>query len=510
MRKALIIILACCCTWMSAQMPVTKPNIGRGRLTVCHQNLHNYFVVDLSNTRSDYHTIAGLEEITSKLVQSLRYIDADIYALCELEVNDSATSYLTRAMNEDAGRPIYSFVRNNLSADNTYIMSGFIYRTDKVRPRGNSIVGSSETYYRRTMRIQLWEELATGEMFYLSQNHFKAKDSTADAGQAKRNRNASDLINALSRLTADPDILITGDLNETTSEPAVQSLIAAGYDEQLERFGTNPYSYYYGGQNQLIDHALANSAMASQVSGAGVFHINTGTRASYYKSDYWYSDHDPILVGLNLGPYTITPCDGIHVSCDFTQGLGDFTAYTLQGTANWYSSSYGAQISAYNKDDGEHLAWLVSPEYDLSGMDDAEITFRHNIYHDNAGENRYTDLQTLWYTTVFTGDPATTNWTQIPINNYAVKSWVDAVCAVPASALTSTFRFAFRYFAPSPGEGNYWEIANAKLDANCTNSTDLPTLQQPAEPAARKVLYQGQIYIIRGESVYTLGGQKVE
>ena len=284
--------------------PVALPNLGNYSLKVCHQNLRNYFVVDLTASRSSCSSVSALETKTQKVVQSLRHIDADIYALCELEVNDSVLAYLTNAMNADAGSKIYSYVKNNLTGDNTVIMSGFIYRNDKVKTVGSVGYASTQTYYKRTMRVQAWQEISSGEKFILSENHFKAKDSTTDQGESKREKNAQDLVSKLKNFTADPDILITGDLNETTSESAVSYLVQQGYAEQLEQFNTNPYSYYYSGSYQLIDHALANSTMASQITGAGVFHINTGTRTNSYYSSYWYSDHDAVVVGLRLGKNT--------------------------------------------------------------------------------------------------------------------------------------------------------------------------------------------------------------
>ncbi|MBO4519425.1 MAG: hypothetical protein J5704_05240, partial [Paludibacteraceae bacterium] len=94
----------------------------------------------------------------------------------------------------------------------------------------------------------------------------------------------------------DPDILIMGDLNCQMSEPAMDVLVNAGFAEQLLRFDANAYSYVYYGDQELIDHAFANSTMAEQVTGAAVWHTNTSVN---YNSRY--SDHDAVLVGLRLG-----------------------------------------------------------------------------------------------------------------------------------------------------------------------------------------------------------------
>lgn len=288
---------------LAGSWPVQMPSVGNGRLKVCAQNCRNYFVTRLTeNGRSDYTSVSGLQSKTQKMVASLRYIDADIYALCELQSEDTTLSYLTAAMNADAGYTLYAYIKTSTQYEEAKpIMSGFIYRKDKVAPYGYMSSTSTQPYYQRTMRVQTWTELSTGERFVLSMNHFKAKDSTSDQGEAKRVRNASDLISSLSSYTKDPDILIMGDLNETTTEQAVSSLVQAGYAEQLARYLSSAYSYYYGGQYQLIDHIMANTSMAGQLTGAASFHINTGTNKN---GSYWYSDHDPVFCAMNLGDGT--------------------------------------------------------------------------------------------------------------------------------------------------------------------------------------------------------------
>lgn len=67
-------------------------------------------------------------------------------------------------------------------------------------------------------------------------NHFKAKDNTDDQGNAKRVSEATDLINKMKAITADPDILIVGDLNCEMGEEPLKLLVDAGYEEQLLRY----------------------------------------------------------------------------------------------------------------------------------------------------------------------------------------------------------------------------------------------------------------------------------
>ena len=106
----------------------------------------------------------------------------------------------------------------------------------------------------------------------------------------------------------DDDILIMGDLNAYTEETPIQNLIKAGYEEQLVRFDPNAYTYNYYGEKGILDHAMANSTMADQVTGAYAYHINTSGYSSYK-----YSDHDAVLVGLRLGKSSGEGIDELHV-----------------------------------------------------------------------------------------------------------------------------------------------------------------------------------------------------
>lgn len=297
-----------------AQLP---SNLGDGRLKVVGQNCRYYYVANstFSYVDSRFQGTAGVEDKTNRLATALVYMDADIYALCEVEPNDSALHYLTIAMNDLAGEDRYDYIRDGLpvpQSEYAIVKCGYIYRSDRVEPKGANIVGTSQTSeaYKYRMRMQGFSELSSGESFVLSMNHFKAKDSSEDKGQNTRNNNAKGLLNRLQMaLAIDPDVLIMGDLNETTTEPAVSSLVAKGFEEQLERYNAHPYSYMYQGNGQLIDHALANETMAQQITGAGVFHVNT---AAAKNGPVWYSDHDAVMVAMNLGDDPTQSLRGTH------------------------------------------------------------------------------------------------------------------------------------------------------------------------------------------------------
>ncbi len=449
----------------------TIPQVG-GRLVVCGQNAYNYFVIDLTNTRPSYHTVSELEERTDHIAQALWDMQADIYAFNELEnAGDSVLSYLTAALNRKAGTALYAAVSDDCTKgnDSEQIKSGFIYRTDKVQPLGTNRAVTNRSYYRNTMRWQAFTERSTGEAFVLSMNHFRARIDDSEDDDSMRLTNAKDLVSGLAGVAVDPDILILGDMNAYIDEEPLVYIVNQGYEEQLLRHDANAYSYVYRGAQELIDHAFANSSMAEQVTGAGVYHVNT--EGSWYTDKY--SDHDPYLVGLNLASKDKpqpTECEDIAFTQDFTKDLNGWSNIRVKGGADWYSnSSYGACINGYQKNAPQEV-WLISPAFDLSGKEKATITFRHNVFKNNS--NQYAKEQTLWVSNHYTNGetPDETDWTQITIPTYGVKKWVDCTVSVPTDNLQDGFHYAFKYTAESSTAANYWEIDNTTLTAACAAS----------------------------------------
>ena len=303
MKKAsllnvILCISACVWAWTS---PVTVPSVGEARLHIVGQNAQNY----LMNIEASNSSCADEEEFeakTNKMANVFLTLEADIVAMCEVEENDEILGILVAEMNRLYGQNVYTFITDGfyVHADaGAYqqIKSGFIYRTDKVETIGESYSPYYKFPYKARLRIQTFKEKRTGEIFTLSMNHFKAKDSSDDQGESARMENAEYLLGELEDITLDPDILLMGDLNAYMGEAPIEALIDAGYEEQLIRFDPNAYTYIYKKQKGILDHAMANETMAEQVTGAYAYHINT---YNYY-SDYHYSDHDAVLVGLKLG-----------------------------------------------------------------------------------------------------------------------------------------------------------------------------------------------------------------
>jgi uncharacterized protein len=102
-------------------------------------------------------------------------------------------------------------------------------------------------------------------------------------------------------------------------EDPVVALEDAGFVNMIaEEIGPEAYSFVFDGQSGYLDHALASPSLVSQISGVTEWHINADEPTvldyntnfktanqieEFYAPDaYRSSDHDPVLIGLDLTP----------------------------------------------------------------------------------------------------------------------------------------------------------------------------------------------------------------
>ena len=116
---------------------------------------------------------------------------------------------------------------------------------------------------------------------------------------------------------SDPDILIIGNLNAFAKEDPIASLVTAGYTNLTERDeGATGFTFSINGQWGQLDHALATASLAPLVNRAESWHSSSPEPGILdYNQEFknanqqlmnsgatpWrFSDHDPILIGINL------------------------------------------------------------------------------------------------------------------------------------------------------------------------------------------------------------------
>jgi Ca2+-binding RTX toxin-like protein len=148
--------------------------------------------------------------------------------------------------------------------------------------------------------------------------------------------------------SGDSDVMVLGDLNAYSEEDPIDLLRAGG----LTKLTTPTESYVFQGQTGSLDYALVTSSLLDQVTGAAKWNINadepitldynddilTAGEASaedrndtslYAPTPFRSSDHDPVLVGLNLQPSNRLP-----VANNDTATTNEDTAVTFNVLTN--------------------------------------------------------------------------------------------------------------------------------------------------------------------------------
>lgn len=503
-------------TYIDHERPLQHGDIGDYDLKICGFNVENFYIV--TGTSDNDATKK------SKVVAALKDINADIFALCEMEEQPTAMQALAAALNEVWGINVYAAVQDNITTTSTYTRSGFIYKTSVVEPYGGFSEASTNNIYKKRNIAQGFKDLDTGETFVLGMNHFKAKDSSSDEGEGTRLTNANQLVNFLRTAPnkyADNDILLMGDFNSCTGEEPLRIIQNAGYTDLLAIYEPGAYSKIFDYTTELLDHAFASTTMLDFVTGATVYHINADERPArkYDAGTIWRSaDHDPVIVGLRLGEGggnggETTNCQDLSVNYTFDTSLDPFVAQSITGYQNWFCDSYGyAKVSGYsNGVNNTNEDWLISAAYDLSSYTMATLKFNHAINYDRDG--RKEDYQTLWISNDYTDDVKTATWKQLAIPTYpSGTNWTfvnSGDIPVPQQYLTDNFRFAFKYISTETESAATWEVDNIQLTAVCAE-TALPMTLAPQA----SVYVSGRVMTISGAAgmymgVYDLMGRTV-
>ena len=244
------------------------------------------------------------------------------------------------------------------------IKVGLIYKPGVVTPIGDFEILDSTDDPRfadnrsRPALAQTFEVVKTGARFSVVVNHLKSKGESGLApaapnppgicndadptnnipdcdqldGQSFWNFTRTQAARALVDWTADdptgsgdPDVLIMGDLNSYAMEDPIDA-VKAGEDDTSgtaddwtnlidELVEGDKYSFVFDGQAGYLDYAMANATIVDQVTDVTEWHINSdepdildydtsfkpdAQDALFENNQYRTSDHDPVLVGLDL------------------------------------------------------------------------------------------------------------------------------------------------------------------------------------------------------------------
>jgi len=266
-----------------------------------------------------------------KIVASLAALNADVVGLMEIQNNgDIAAKYLVDEINRVTAPGTYAVVPAPAALGTDAIRVAMIYKPSKLTLVGGALSDGHEINNRPPMAQTFMA--GNGGKFSVIANHLKSKGcggasgGDADLGYGQGCFDATRVLQAqrlsnffIPQVVAaakDPDVLVLGDLNSYAFERPINHLTGAGamvnVIEQFVRPHAMPYSYVFNGLAGSLDHILASSSLAPQVVGAAEWHNNadepkdidyniesTGTDV-YRNNAYRASDHDPLVVSINL------------------------------------------------------------------------------------------------------------------------------------------------------------------------------------------------------------------
>ncbi len=342
--------------------PVAPPSL-TGDIKVSSFNVLNYFTTlrSTSATARGADTAAEFARQQAKIVEAIAGLNADVLGLEEIENNnDVATQSLVTALNAKLGAGTYAAV-NSGKFGTDVIKVDMLYKPAKVKRIGGTVLptGADLTNYTavsgRPPLAQRFASVAHNGSFWFVVNHFKSKGcgtpattTDPDVGQGcwniARTAQANALNSFVTKLQAggERDVLVMGDINSYLLEDPPKVLEAAGYESLLKRLpASDRYSYVFDGSTGAIDHAYASTTLKSQVTGVGVWHINSDepiildyntefkTDDRYAATPYRASDHDPVLVALTLSADTVAELPILSINVPTVAIAGSPTTVTV-------------------------------------------------------------------------------------------------------------------------------------------------------------------------------------
>lgn len=329
------------------------PTVGSSNVKIASFNVLNYFNGDGLGggfpTDRGAHSLVEFNRQRDKIINAIAQINADVVGLLEIE-NDgtganSAIQNLVNGLNSVLGANTYSFINdgaNSQTFGTDAIRCGILYKSAMVTPNGAAMLSASDSFNRPPL-AQKFTLNSVGVPFIFVINHYKSKGCTgatgADIDQAdgqscfnnRRKLQSLALLNFFNNTvipTAGTDRIISvGDYNSYYEEDPLDILRAASYNVLSS---ATSHSYQFDGQIGSLDHAVVSSTMNANVTGAAKWNINADEPvyldyndlindgsgdfenpfAAYYTTaPFRSSDHDPVIIGLNLStplPITLT------------------------------------------------------------------------------------------------------------------------------------------------------------------------------------------------------------
>jgi len=333
---------------------VAAPQVSGGNVRIASANVLNFFSTFTDGTTFDGKTgqgcslgdtvsasncrgadsLAEFQRQRAKTVANLSGLNADVIGLMEIQNNGNTTvQHLVDSLNAVMGAGTYAVVPSPAQGTGTdAIRVAMIYKPGKVTLNGASISDPASINNRPPFAQSF--TTANGAKFAVIVNHLKSKSSCPTSGadlddglqgcwNATRVQQIAQLKTFLGQVqvtTGTQDVVMLGDFNAHAKEDPIDTLTNGGaIVDAVSAFDPLDWSYIFDGASGRLDHGFVTASLAPKVAYATSWHINADEPAVldynlefkqpacatcsvdfYSATPYRSSDHDPMVMGLNL------------------------------------------------------------------------------------------------------------------------------------------------------------------------------------------------------------------
>lgn len=262
---------------------------------------------------------------------------------------------------------------------------------------------------------------------------------------------------------------------EQTEPIYVKGTIKSIKDVETAQYGNANYYITDDGSNEIYifqSYYLGNKKFTSEDQ------IKVGDEVVIYGPFTNYMGNTPETVGKGSsyiyslngkteGGEVTPPVEGTYINETFASSFGSFTVKNVKGTP-WVLDSYGyAKATGYDnasKTTTPSASYLVSSAVNMSASKEATVSFEYILRYvtTSAGEPIAGISNKVLVTDKYTGDPATTDWTDITGTLKEVrdwKTWTKFTAAVPSNIIGKE-NVVFALYYSCEDKSGTWEVKN--------------------------------------------------
>lgn len=161
--------------------------------------------------------------------------------------------------------------------------------------------------------------------------------------------------------------------------------------------------------------------------------------------------------------------EGVLLDQSFTNSLGSFTSVSASGSLKWYNDYSSAMVTGFQDFNGDGqkenqagVTYLVGPEIDLTGVENAYITINHALNYERGDINTN---NTILISKDYSGDVNTATWEPLSYNTDGLNSgfeFCEKSVNIPASYMGSKVVIALRHTC-SESQSSTWEVKSIKV-----------------------------------------------